>query len=415
MDAALLGSFFTPFSLSSNPLSARLASINTNNDTPASPGDNADQADLARAAAAPNQVLNAEILRSLDAALARDGVGLDRNATPADFSPEKVAERVLGFIDSVVNQAAGDDTRRSTLLRQARDGVEQGFQEARDILDGLGVLQGDIADNVDKTYALIQDGLDRLAAGESALSAAAQDGGPLTQLAFQSSSISASRSTSLVVDTLDGDRVTISIDKQVAASRTRFAASDGTSQLSGIETKREASSNFSFSVDGELDDKERQAIESLVKRIDKVSDKFFDGNVQAAFNKAAKLKFNSKELAGFSLDLKFTRSIEAVRTYSASASDQKATGGLADIAGFGQDLRGLFSAAEQSTLARPAEDAARLFKHLVDERAAHHAPHSQRDGALSSLRGLLDQLLAERETPAEDAGHEHERESVETA
>jgi len=36
--------------------------------------------------------------------------------------------------------------------------MEKGFKEARDILGGLKVLGGDIASNIDKTYALVQKG-----------------------------------------------------------------------------------------------------------------------------------------------------------------------------------------------------------------------------------------------------------------
>ena len=38
-------------------------------------------------------------------------------------------------------------------------GIEQGFAEAREILDGLGVLQGDIANNIEQTYQRVQEGL----------------------------------------------------------------------------------------------------------------------------------------------------------------------------------------------------------------------------------------------------------------
>ncbi|MBT3719368.1 MAG: DUF5610 domain-containing protein, partial [Gammaproteobacteria bacterium] len=38
-------------------------------------------------------------------------------------------------------------------------GIDQGFAEAREILDGLSVLEGDIATNIDATYDLVQEGL----------------------------------------------------------------------------------------------------------------------------------------------------------------------------------------------------------------------------------------------------------------
>jgi hypothetical protein len=39
-----------------------------------------------------------------------------------------------------------------------KKGVDQGFKEARQVLDGLKVLSGDIAGNIDKTYDLVQQG-----------------------------------------------------------------------------------------------------------------------------------------------------------------------------------------------------------------------------------------------------------------
>ncbi len=37
-------------------------------------------------------------------------------------------------------------------------GVDQGFSEARKILDGFGVLEGDLAENINRTYDLVFDG-----------------------------------------------------------------------------------------------------------------------------------------------------------------------------------------------------------------------------------------------------------------
>lgn len=38
-------------------------------------------------------------------------------------------------------------------------GIDKGFTEVRKILDGLNVLQGSIAFNIDKTYEWVQSGL----------------------------------------------------------------------------------------------------------------------------------------------------------------------------------------------------------------------------------------------------------------
>ncbi len=82
-----------------------------------------------------------------------------------DYSPEKVAGRIIGFIEQRLHseQAGGADTGKlQKLLDQARSGVEKGFAEARQILDGMGVLQGKVASDIDDTYQRIQDGFDSL-------------------------------------------------------------------------------------------------------------------------------------------------------------------------------------------------------------------------------------------------------------
>jgi len=38
-------------------------------------------------------------------------------------------------------------------------GIDQGFGEAKDILGGLNVLEGEVSDTIDTTYDLVQEGL----------------------------------------------------------------------------------------------------------------------------------------------------------------------------------------------------------------------------------------------------------------
>jgi hypothetical protein len=82
-----------------------------------------------------------------------------------DNSPEATAQRILGFAtgfyESFKSQHAdmGQTEVTDHFLDVIKGGIEQGFKEAREILDGLGVLQGSIASNIDKTYELIQKGL----------------------------------------------------------------------------------------------------------------------------------------------------------------------------------------------------------------------------------------------------------------
>ena len=82
-----------------------------------------------------------------------------------DFSPEATAERIVTFSTQFYSSyqeqhpEMGEEESLTTFVDLISQGVEQGFGEARDILGGLKVLEGEIAENIDKTYQLVQDGL----------------------------------------------------------------------------------------------------------------------------------------------------------------------------------------------------------------------------------------------------------------
>jgi hypothetical protein len=53
----------------------------------------------------------------------------------------------------------GEEESLTAFVDIIRGGIDQGFAEAKDILTSLKVLEGDIATNIDKTYDLVQEGL----------------------------------------------------------------------------------------------------------------------------------------------------------------------------------------------------------------------------------------------------------------
>lgn len=82
-----------------------------------------------------------------------------------DVSPEATAERIVSqttaFFSAYQEQNPGlsleeQVTRFTDIIG---GGIDQGFSEAREILDGLNVLEGDIAANIDTTYDLVQEKL----------------------------------------------------------------------------------------------------------------------------------------------------------------------------------------------------------------------------------------------------------------
>lgn len=116
----------------------------------------------------PLALLYASAIDHLNAVLAPQlGDNAIQRAAAAgiDVSPEATAGRIVSM--STAFFGAYRELHPELDLESALDaftqligsGIDRGFAEARDVLDGLGVLNGDIATGVEQTYALVQQGL----------------------------------------------------------------------------------------------------------------------------------------------------------------------------------------------------------------------------------------------------------------
>lgn len=92
-------------------------------------------------------------------------------ANNVDASPEATAGRILSmstaFFSAYAEAHAGEEGEEvaRNFVELIRGGFEQGFKEAKDILEGLGVLSGEIESGIMKTYELVHQGLDDFLAG----------------------------------------------------------------------------------------------------------------------------------------------------------------------------------------------------------------------------------------------------------
>ena len=96
--------------------------------------------------------------------------------TGIDVSPEATADRIVqmstAFFSAYLTgrEKIPPEDALQSFMAIIRGGIDQGFTEARDILSGLQVLAGDIASNIDKTYDLVQQGLQAFVDGFQAAS-----------------------------------------------------------------------------------------------------------------------------------------------------------------------------------------------------------------------------------------------------
>jgi len=83
-----------------------------------------------------------------------------------DVSPEATATRIVSLATGFFNafqQQNPDMVPEDSLdkfMSVIRGGIDKGFQDAREILESLSVLDGKIATDIDSTYDLVQEGLE---------------------------------------------------------------------------------------------------------------------------------------------------------------------------------------------------------------------------------------------------------------
>lgn len=286
------------------------------------------------------------------------------NGKSEDFTPEKVAGRVLGFIEQRLQSeaaAGADPARLEKILGQAREGVEKGFADARKILDGMGVLGGKVASDIDDTYQRIQDGLGDLTKRYSP--AAPSAGGSLAVAGYSERFTALAETFDLAITTRDGDKLRISVAQASANwSQTSVAGASNGSQSSLVAGAQSGSlqiAGWQVDVEGELDEDEIKALEKLFTQVQDLSDKFYAGDMAGAFDRAMALELDGEQLASMSLRLTQTSVRYASDAYS-SVAGQGASVINGDLQNYAQGLLDALRSAGDLT-----ENAGGLLKDLL--------------------------------------------------
>lgn len=123
----------------------------------------------------PLALLYKSAITSLNEALEADfGPDAIQGAVSQDNTPEGTAGRIVSLATAFYGaykeqKGTGDEAETlDNFLATIKNGIERGFAEAREILDSLKVLGGDVASNIDRTYDLVLQGLDAFKTAHSA-------------------------------------------------------------------------------------------------------------------------------------------------------------------------------------------------------------------------------------------------------
>lgn len=308
-----------------------------------------------------------------------------------NFTPDKVADRISDFVASGLAAAksrGASDERLQQMYDAAVKGVEKGFKEARDILDNLKVLQGDIKAMVDETEVKTFDALAKIAPGSREATAQAVLGA--------AERYSNAEDMSVKVRTREGDEVTISFSRtqSYAASYGAGADSKGNS-VALMDVSRSESSQYQFSVQGHLNEDEITALQQMVRDIAGVANEFFNGDVQKAFEKSGDISFDASQLSSMQLNMSYTRTLAQAASYEqvGSLSQPVDKPGLR-LGQMMKDLADSAGAPSLGFLQSPAQAGRDLMTGLVEQDSRFaDAMKELQDSYRNNLKQLLDAVL----------------------
>ena len=292
-------------------------------------------------------VLRSRLQQQMEQSLGKlegPGGGAARNLG-SGFQPPSAADvagTVLSFIQLRLEQeaAAGADPERlANLMEQARSGIEKGYGEAREQIEALGLMNPKLASEIDDGFNRIQNSLDKLA--ERFLGQPAPAGGAEAVSRSGMQVESASRGAfRFEVTTADGDKVSILMEESRYSAVQSRSTSSESGESNSLTAVNASAGRYSFSVEGDLDSGEREAIAGLLEQAQGVAGQFFRGDVQGAFESARGLNLGGEELASFSLNLSSSRTVSTT-AYESTSGQPSLASQLRPLAVLAQDVREL--------------------------------------------------------------------------
>lgn len=251
------------------------------------------------------------------------------NEEPKDslFDFEEVAKNVMSFVGGVINAAAksgADDAKLHSMFEQARSGVAKGIDMAKQDLGSM--MNNEIATGIENSASLIEEKMQTLE--QRIFGQAPEIVNGMEAISFGASD---SRDGDLRIRTKDGDEVTIrfesvrSFEYNQATLWNATPVSYGNNEVpsSTNQTSVQQTSLYqyfekdglSFSVQGELDEDELEAIADLVEKTTDLAETFFSGDMEKALEEALSLGYDKEQLAGFALNLNHKQQSSMARAY----------------------------------------------------------------------------------------------------
>lgn len=315
---------------------------------------------------------------------------------PGKFKPltaEQAAGNILGFIQRQIERDIANgasDEELESRLQAGLSGFKKGFNEAREQLEALSLLDANISASIGKTYDLVTGGIDQLAQqhlgkplGELSNTPTTGQSNATANTTWGQYQYASAQSFRFDLQTREGDTVSIQANASHAESRSWRAADGSSSSASNF--------NYQLNISGDLNEAEKAAIDELLQQIHSLADSFFSGDIASAYDAALELGYNHTQIEGFALNL--TR-VDIQRASSAYGSDTAAADGLQNrLQPVGQFLK---DSQEVAGLASQFAEPYQLLMEIVEGLYGDTELPGNRDGKnfVDFVSELLDKQIA---------------------
>jgi hypothetical protein len=293
----------------------------------------------------------------------KDNLGVDMppektvNESKSVFDIDAVIDTVMQHVGKRIDQArsngASDDDLKS-MFDAARSGVETGFKQAREQIDALNKLDDPLAEKIDAAEQGIYKGIDELEEGTFNSQAEIIK---INTIEYAKAYERTSNSFEFELTTQEGDVVKIQAMSNYESYQEALSAQGNGKELYASYSEQNNRSGFNLLVEGDLNDDEMAAIESLMAQVNDLASEFYTGDLGTAFDMAMNLTSDADQIAQFSLNLKQSQ----VSAYEYGAMKGEALGnsgkgyetaklpkGLADpLANFAQGVKNAYEEANQ--------------------------------------------------------------------
>lgn len=239
------------------------------------------------------------------AAEASDDVKLRLSgAQPASsFDGEQVQSVVLANVERRLSQARANGASGAEIERlkdQAIKGASKGFQEAKDIIRGMGRLSPDMEEKIDATLANMQQAIKDEDFSLVRQKKEAVSSAPAADKLWSQGYYRTQQSVNLQLRTTSGKSIDINISQnQEVLQNLKKSGGELLSQW-----QMQSAGAISFVVQGDLTAEEKDAVSKLIGQVGQIAERFFTGEIDEAYQLAQDLQLPDDQLASLSLSMR---------------------------------------------------------------------------------------------------------------